>query len=98
MIMSIDGLAWAMGCSNADQVAKALYKSTECGICFSHNELGVAVSGYAEGTDAECPNHILEYPFSMGDFMALVDLADKEGCDLWHEANSQDDEFKGWSF
>jgi len=51
----------------------------------------VSVAGYCEGTDAECPNHALDFPFSPGAFYAMVEAADQDGCDLWDETHGCED-------
>ena len=73
-------------------VARSLYKYTECGICFTHDEDGVTVAGYAEGADAECQPIRLDYPFTGDAFDAAVEEADADGCAMWHEWNDGDDE------
>lgn len=66
-------------------ISRLLYKYTECGCTFGHDQDGVYVSGYAEGADAECEQHYLEYPFSGAAWDEAVEEADAEGCDLWYE-------------
>ena len=72
-----------------ENVAKALYKGTECGIVFIDDDAGVAVAGYAEGADAECGSIRLDYPFESEDFWTAVDEADAEGCALWDMWNDE---------
>jgi hypothetical protein len=69
-------------------VERAVYKSTECGCTFSADQYGIDVAGYAEGADAECPTHRLEYPFSVEAFWLTVMDADQEGIDMWNEWNT----------
>ena len=68
-------------------IARRLYKDTSCGIGFEEVPGGVEVAGYAEGSDAELPNHRLLYPFTEEEFSTAVALADEEGCQEWDEAN-----------
>lgn len=51
----------------------------------------VTVSGYCEGTDADCPEHGLDFPFSEGEFDAVVEAADADGCDLWDDTHGCED-------
>lgn len=71
-----------------DRIPKAVFKYTECGCTFSHDDDGVTVAGYAEGADAECPPHRLEYPFESADFYAELAIADIEGVEMWNEWNN----------
>lgn len=48
---------------------------------------GVGVSGYCEGTDRECPNHTLDFPFTADAFWEAVKQADQDGCDTWGETH-----------
>jgi hypothetical protein len=48
---------------------------------------GIFVSGYAEGSDAELPEHRMEYPFHVDDWNAVIEQADNEGVEEWEEAN-----------
>jgi hypothetical protein len=68
-------------------VERAVYKGTSCGCTFSHDDHGIEVAGYAEGADAECPTHRLDYPFSVEAFWCTLEQADEEGCEMWHEWN-----------
>ncbi len=73
-------------------IEKALFKGTDCGICFSRaqNEPdGVIITGYAEGSDAELTSHTLDYPFTKEVFWDTVGRADDEGCEEWHMANPE---------
>lgn len=86
-IRNINDLAAMIGTS-VEGIGKALLKGTECGIVFHEKDFNTAVvCGYAEGADAECPNHDLEYPFTAEEFWAAVKQADDEGCEMWHEWN-----------
>jgi len=64
-------------------VARLVYKYTDCGCTFDHDQNGIEVAGYAEGADAECPTHRLDYPFSGEAFWCTLELADEEGCEMW---------------
>ena len=71
-------------------IARLLFKYTECGCVFDHDQDGVYVSGYAEGADAECERHYLEYPFDGSEWDEVVAMADEEGVEMWHEWNDGD--------
>lgn len=51
----------------------------------------VSVAGYCEGTDMECPEHGLDFPFSPGEFYAMVEAADQDGCALWDDTHGCED-------
>lgn len=68
-------------------VAKHVFKATQCGCVFVKRSDGVSFAGYAEGSDADCPEHCLTYPFQMTDFWSELDEADAEGVALWQESN-----------
>ena len=72
-----------------DILKKQIFKGTDCGCCFRTDEHGVHVSGYAEGSDAELPEHSLRWGFTAAEFSAALDQADKEGSEEWHIANEE---------
>ena len=88
MIKSLDDLANELGCSDFF-IGKVLFKAARCGIVFQETDTGVAVAGYAEGADADCPWHELEFPFTIDEFWQIVEFADDEGCELWEEVNEE---------
>ena len=89
MINSIKELSDYLGSAHSTEksVGRRLFKDTECGIVFGLTDTGVVVYGYAEGSDAECQGHYLNWPFPSSHFDELVKLADLEGCNLWDEWN-----------
>ena len=96
MITSIADLADEIGCPpTVGSISKALFKSTDCGICFGElahgkNVVGISIAGYAEGADAECAYKDLTYPFTPAAFWEAVSDADQEGVDMWEEWNIMD--------
>jgi hypothetical protein len=76
-------------------VRRRLYKDSECGIGFALVDGGIEVAGYAEGSDAECPNHRLTYPFTAEALWAAVKVADEEGCQMWEDWNNQNEHNEG---
>ena len=70
-----------------DNVAKAVYDSTECGCTYTSSENSVSVAGYAEGAWCDCPTHTLFFPFTSDDWEGMLAEADAEGCELWEEVN-----------
>jgi hypothetical protein len=42
--------------------------------------------GYAEGSDAELPEHQLDWGFRIEKFWEALNIADEEGCLAWDEA------------
>ena len=88
VICSEDDLKRALGW---DDIGRALFKYTSCGICYYAEPRGIHVSGYAEDSgDAECADHFLPYPFEMDTFWTNVNDADREGCDLWDACHDED--------
>jgi len=73
------------------RIQKALFKGTTCGISFWHIEgQGIGVAGYAEGSDAELPQHNFTWgQFNKKMFWDAVKIADEEGCAEWHLANAE---------
>ena len=77
---------------------KHIFKGTECGCVFGQfysdwkeaDPEGIYVGGYAEGSDAELPLHTLKWGFTIEEFNAALDEADKEGVEAWHETNDED--------
>ena len=97
MIRNIRELATELGvpsCFEGDYVKaveRYIFKYTECGCVFNSLDDGVTVAGYAEGADAECPDHYLKYPFEAGEFYDALAEADYEGVEMWREWNEDDD-------
>lgn len=73
----------------AEIISRRLFKATDCGICFASLPEYIVLLGYAEGSDAECPPHILYYPFHIDDFWKNVDIANKEGCELFEQTQRE---------
>ena len=69
------------------RISKIIFKCTDCGCVFHTDEEGVMVSGYAEGSDSECPPHYLPWGFTIDEFNNALTIADDEGCEAWYEAN-----------
>ncbi len=68
-------------------ISKIVLKYTDCGCVFHADEKGVMVSGYAEGSDSECPQHYLPWGFTIDEFDNALTIADSEGCEAWDEEN-----------
>jgi hypothetical protein len=90
VINTIAELAEHLG-TESDRVGRRLYKDTSCGIGFHHDASGVTVSGYCEGTDADCPAHHLAWGFSAEQFDAAVEEADQDGCAMWDATHGCED-------
>lgn len=90
LIRNLTDLAEHLWCDPDEKnIARTLYKNTECGIVFNTTPQGVAVAGYAEGVDSECASHKLRFPFDSTDFDMAVKVADEDGCALWNEAHEE---------
>ena len=50
------------------------------------------LAGYAEGSDAELPGHILPWGFTIKQFNEVLNEADAEGVEEWERVNRWDDE------
>ena len=73
---------------DTNDIGRMVFKYTECGCCYRATEDYVAVAGYAENSgDAECPDHILYFPFTIDEWNDVLDEADREGCELFDEYN-----------
>jgi len=72
------------------RMKKSVFKYTECGCTFDADERGVSVAGYAEGSDAELPRHILSWGFTIEQFNYALNEADAEGVEEWELANEYD--------
>jgi len=84
-----------MGLEESEERSKMLlerwvFKGTECGCVFESDEKGIIVGGYAEGSDAELPMYDLEWGFTLEEWDAALDDADKEGCIAWQKAHDED--------
>ncbi len=80
------------GCDTITRIQRIIFKSTECGCIFGETVGGVSVCGYAEGADAECEAHVLDYPFNITEFYVQLEAADQEGCDLFDEWNAEEED------
>jgi len=89
-INNIRDLKDHFGCKQITGIQRAIFKSTECGCIFNETTTGVSVCGYAEGSDAECEPHRLDYPFNITEFYVRLEAADKEGVEMWYEWDSMD--------
>lgn len=90
-IETLQQLADEIGCETPERIAKAIFKDTECGCVFYPGDSSITVAGYAEGAQAECPDHVLEFPFTAEQFWRVVAYADAEGVEMWNEWNSEED-------
>ena len=76
-----------------ENIERMVYKYTDCGCCYLAKEDYISIAGYAEGSgDAECPEHLLYFPFTIEEWENALSEADREGCELWEECNSDWDE------
>jgi len=66
---------------------KYIFKYTRCGCSFTHDEKGIRVAGYAEGSNADLDSYPLHWGFTIDEFNAILDIADQEGCDEWELCN-----------
>ena len=57
---------------------KYIFSYTECGCVFDADDSGVYLAGYAEGSDAELPGHILPWGFTIKQFNEVLNEADAE--------------------
>ena len=89
-INNIQDLKDHFGCEQITGIQRSIFKSTECGCIFNETTTGVSVCGYAEGSDAECEPHRLDYPFNITQFYIELQQADDEGVEMWNEWNSMD--------
>lgn len=88
MIQNLKELAAEVGAEeDAKSIARRLYKDTRCGISFWTDGKVVVLSGYCEGTDAECPPREYTFPFEEKVFWEGVEAADQDGCDLWDQTH-----------
>ena len=77
----------------SENIERDVYKYTQCGCCYRATKEYIAVNGYAEGSgDAECPEHILYFPFTLEDWETALTEADEEGVALWKECHTYDDD------
>ncbi len=92
-IDSLIDLAHHLGAKDptAESIAHRVYKDTSCGACFTASLSGVAVAGYVEGCDAECPTHELVFPFTPEAFDEALTLCDAEADELWNATHGCDD-------
>jgi hypothetical protein len=68
-------------------IGRQLSKSTICGVSFRTDTYGIYISGYAEGSEADLPEHNLRWgEFTLDDFNDTVTDADAEGVEEWNAA------------
>jgi len=89
VIRNLSDLAARVGANRDTEksIARRLFKDTECGISFWTTQTGVGVAGYCEGDVGDCPSYTLDYPFTETEFEDAVEVADRDGCELWDETH-----------
>lgn len=72
------------------QIAKAIYKGTDCGAWIQFTETGLAVGSIVEGSEADCTTHELKWTGeeNVGAWLEkALDEIEMEAEQLWQEAN-----------
>lgn len=71
------------------RIAKRVYKETACGACFGCGAPWdrIIMSGYCEGTDAECLLHELRFPFPASAFWRTLNECDRDAIELWNQTH-----------
>ena len=87
---TVDGIPLADEDHAKQVMEKYIFKYTECGCVFDADDSGVYLAGYAEGSDAELPGHILPWGFTIKQFNEVLNEADAEGVEEWERANEYD--------
>jgi len=92
LITNLEGFAKWFGCDSVDKLERALYKYTDCGMCYEDDEKGITLIGYVEGCDGAMPTEYLEYPFSEEDAQETIEMLEIEADRVWHEWNDDEDD------
>lgn len=87
VICSLDDFARWYGCDSVDELERALYKHTDCGMCYSTTSNTITLVGYVEGADCDGPSETLVYPFSGKQVKAVMSRLEEEADEMWHEWN-----------
>ena len=75
-----------LGGTTGDKAADSIGEETE------ERALALLEKWVCKGTECGCvlPLHTLKWGFTIEEFNAALDEADKEGVEAWHEANDED--------
>lgn len=96
VICNLDDFAKWFGCDSVDHLERALYKYTDCGMCYSADENSITLVGYVEGADCEHPSETLIYPFTGSHVKKVMAYLEEEADEMWHEWNDPN-EGEQWS-
>jgi len=92
VICDLEGFAKWFGCDGASELERALFKYTQCGMCYSADEDSITLVGYVEGADCDHPSETLFYPFSGQRAKDVMAHLEEEAEQMWHEWNDDEEE------
>lgn len=90
VICNIEDFASWFGCDNSSHLERALFKNTNCGMCYSSTEDYIELAGYVEGVDCGGPSEKLYYPFTGETACSAIKRLNKEAEIMWREWNDKD--------
>lgn len=90
-IHDLGQLCEAVGVDEFHDIAKAVYKATDCGAFVTAEAGQVVVGSIVEGVDYGTENHILVYPFTLSDFWEAIEKVELEAEMIWSATHGCDD-------
>ena len=79
--------ARGFGEETESDVAKTIYKYTECGAWIQFRESGITIGSIVEGSNVDVVPHCLSYPFKLEDFDSALEQIESDADELWIMAN-----------
>ena len=72
------------------RLSRQVYKATECGAWLMFTDAGILLGSIVEGSDVDCNNVHLNYPFTAEAYREAIKSIEEEADLLWNEANRSD--------
>jgi hypothetical protein len=94
-IHNVAELCEQLGVEHPEQIARCLYKATDCGAWIRLSADSVLVGSIVEGADFGTATYRLRYPFTMEDFDARIQAIEVEADAIWQWANLEGEDEDG---
>lgn len=97
LICNLEDFARWYGCETVDELERALFKNTECGMAYSATETALTLVGVVEGADCDGPSATLRYPFTVKEVKDAIEELETLAAEMWREWNCPDDTETTWN-
>lgn len=92
LICNLEDFARWYGCETVDELERALFDNTECGMCYSATTSALTLIGVVEGADCDGPSVALRYPFTGKEAKDTIEWLDTRAAKMWREWNCPEEE------